>query len=50
MFSGILIGGYLAFWIYMIWFRYKSYDSEAMKGFMIISGGPFILWFICQLF
>ncbi|MGY6030654.1 hypothetical protein [Phytobacter sp. AG2a] len=49
MFTGILIGGALAFWIYMIFFRYKSFDSEAFKGFMLCSGGPFILWLIYKM-
>jgi hypothetical protein len=44
MFSGIIIGIYLAFWIYMIWFRHKEFDRDAFQLFMLISGVPFILW------
>lgn len=48
MFSGIIIGMYLAFWIYMIWFRYKEFDMSAFQSFMFISGVPFVGWCLYQ--
>lgn len=44
MFTGIMIGLYAAFWIYMIYYRYRKFDSQAFQSFMLCSGAPFLLW------
>lgn len=44
MFSGFMIGAYLAFWIYQIYYKDRRFNREAFKLFMFLSGAPFLVW------